>query len=80
MYYFVKMQKGVICEGEGCASGYGTADMPIGATYRKPAKKAPSLEKACALADETGIGQEFRFILEESRRLGLSGCQSKVKK
>jgi Holliday junction resolvase-like predicted endonuclease len=47
------------------------ADMPIAAAHKKPAKSAPSIEKACALADQTGVGPEFRLILEESRRLGL---------
>jgi hypothetical protein len=47
------------------------ADMPIDTGHKKPAKSAPSIEKACALADQTGVGQEFRYILEESIKLGL---------
>lgn len=47
------------------------ADMPVTPPHKKPSKSAPSIEKTCALADQTGVGQEFRLILEESRRLGL---------
>ena len=37
----------------------------------KPQKAAATEENVCALADQTGIGQEFRFILKESKKMGL---------
>jgi hypothetical protein len=47
------------------------ADMPVSRPPKPPTKSTPSIEKACALADQTGVGQEFRLVLEESRKLGL---------
>ena len=38
---------------------------------KKYHRSAADVEKVCALADQNGIGQEFRYILEESRELGF---------
>ena len=47
------------------------ADVPMPGIKKKPQRSAADVEKVCALADQTGIGQEFRLILEESRKLGF---------
>lgn len=38
---------------------------------RKTQRSTANVEKVCALADQTGIGKEFRFIFGEARKLGF---------
>lgn len=47
------------------------ADIPTSRVNQKPRRTTADVEKTCALADRTGVGQEFRLILEESKKLGL---------
>jgi hypothetical protein len=47
------------------------ADTAGGKTPPPPRASTQSIEKTCALADQTGVGREFRLISGEMRRLGL---------
>ena len=47
------------------------ADITKTGTPKKSQRSAADVEKVCALADQTGVGQEFRYIFEESRKLGF---------
>ncbi|MBE0411713.1 MAG: hypothetical protein IBX69_18455, partial [Anaerolineales bacterium] len=47
------------------------ADITTIETKRKTERRTADVEKVCALADKNGVGQEFRYILAEARKLGL---------
>jgi hypothetical protein len=47
------------------------ADIVPPTAKKKPARSAADVKKVCALADQTGVGEEFRFIFEEIKKLGL---------
>lgn len=47
------------------------ADISAIETKRKSERRTTDVEKVCALADKNGVGQEFRFILAEARKMGL---------
>ena len=38
---------------------------------RRTQRRTADVEKVCVLADQNGIGQEFRYILEESKKVGF---------
>jgi hypothetical protein len=46
-------------------------DISTSRAKRKTQRSTADVEKVCALADQTGIGQEFRLIFGEARKLGL---------
>lgn len=46
-------------------------DTPIARPGRETQKSTATIEGVCKKADQKGVGQEFRLILEESRKLGL---------
>jgi hypothetical protein len=47
------------------------ADIVPPTAKKKPARSAADVKKVCALADQTGVGEEFRLIFEEIKKLGL---------
>jgi hypothetical protein len=47
------------------------ADLPISKTSRETQRNKFTSEKICSQADHNGVGQEFRYVLAESSRLGL---------
>ena len=46
-------------------------DTPIARPVRETQKSSITIEGVCKKADQKGVGQEFRLILEGSRKLGL---------
>jgi hypothetical protein len=47
------------------------ADITTIETKKKTQRRTADVEKVCALADKNGVGEAFRFILAEARKLGL---------
>ncbi len=46
-------------------------DIPTAPTKKQAQRNAASDEKVCAMADQVGVGREFRLILAETSKLGF---------